>query len=312
MGKQKNISAQPLIRKLKSPHDSFFQIMMEKVDVAKDFFQAWIRKEVIQAIDFDTLQIADSVRRAPNRKPTYTDITYHALTRSKGNVYLHLEQERGIDPGMVERILHYNARLYAKHRNQGHAKLPLILNLVVYNGIKEDYPYYEDISEYYEEPELARLVTGKPFQVINLTKEKDEGLLSQGASGLMQVLLKRASLANFTEWMEANKESLRKLPVGAYLNIGVEYALSVGKGKAEEIINSFMLVYPQLKDVIMTAARQLEKRGEKRGIEKGIEKGIQQGKLAIAKNMLKLSLDLKLIQEATGLSQEIIGSLKQK
>ncbi len=258
------MSAVPVIKKLKSPHDSFFQAVMEKVEVARDFFQGRMtnEKELAQAIDFGTLQIADSVGRAPNKKSTYTDITYHALTKSGGNVFLHVEQERGIDRRMLERIFHYNARLYTKHINQGHDRLPLVLNFVVYNGIKEDYPYYEDISDYYEEPNLARLVMGKPFQLVNLTKQKDEELLNHGASGLMEVLLKRASLVNFTGWMKANKEVLRKLPVGAYLNIGVDYALSVGKEKAEEIINSFMLVYPQLKDVIMTAARQLEKRGE--------------------------------------------------
>lgn len=277
--------------------------MMERVEVAKDFFQVRMIQEFVEAMDFGTLQIGDSVRRSPNRKPTYTDITYHALTKSGGNVFLHVEQERGIDKRMVERILHYNARLYTKHRNQGHDKLPLVLNFVVYNGIEQDYPYYEDISGYYEEPKLARLVMGKPFQLINLTKEKDEEIVKHGTSGLMEILLKRATLPNITAWMEANKELLRQLPADSYLNIGVDYALSVGRAKAEEIINSFMLVYPQLKDPIMTAAKQLEK--------KGIEKGMQARDLAIAKNMLKLSLDVKLIREATGLSEEIIETLKQ-
>jgi recombination-promoting nuclease RpnB len=304
MSKQKSVSVDHTIKIFRSHHDWFFQNMMERIEVARSFFQAHMRKELLQAIDLYTLQIADSVRRVPNKKPSYTDITYHALTKTGGNAYLHVEQERGIDKRMVERILHYNVGLYAKHRNQGHEKLPLVLNFIVYNGIKEDYTYYEDISEYYEEPNLARLVIGKPFQLVNLTKEKDEELLNHGASGLMEILLKRASLVNFTEWMEANKKLLGELPVGDYLNIGVDYALSVGKGKAEEIINIFMLVYPELKETIMTAAKQLEKRG--------IEKGMQQGKLTIAKNLLKLNLDVKLIQEATGLSQETIETLRQK
>jgi predicted transposase/invertase (TIGR01784 family) len=159
-----------MIKKLRSYHDSFFQAMMEKVEVAKSFFQAHMSKELVQAIDWDTLKIADAVRRSPTRRPLYTDITYHALTKSGGNVYCHVEQERGIDKRMLERILQYNVGLYAKHRNQGHDKLPLIINFVVYNGTKQDYPYYEDICEYFEEPDLARLVMGKAFNLVNLNK----------------------------------------------------------------------------------------------------------------------------------------------
>lgn len=111
MSKKKDISTGPVIRKLRSYHDTFFQSMMEKVEVAKSFFQAHILKKLVEVIDWDTLQIADSVRRRPNKRPSYTDITYAALTKSGGSAYIHVEQERGIDKGMLERILHYNADL---------------------------------------------------------------------------------------------------------------------------------------------------------------------------------------------------------
>ena len=53
--------------------------------------------------------------------------------------------------------------------------------------------------------------------------------------------------------------------------------------------------------------------GEKKGIEKGLkegrEEGIQQEKLEIAKQMLSKGLDMQLICEMTGLSEQRIGSL---
>jgi predicted transposase/invertase (TIGR01784 family) len=286
-----------MIKKLRSYHDTFFQSMMEKIEVAKSFFRAHTSKELLQAIDWDTLKIADAVRRSPNRKPSYTDITYHALTKSGGNVYLHVEQERGFDNGMIGRILEYNAALYSKHRNQGYDKLPLIINFVVYNGIKKDYPHFEDVCEYFEEPELARLIINKSFHLVNLIKQDDEDFVAHESSGVMEVLLKRASRANFIEWMKEHKELMRKLPAGPYLNIGVDYALGVSKGKAEDIIDSFILVYPELKDVIMTAATQLRREGEKIGMQQGI--------MEVAKNMiLKLHLDIDTVQKATELTKE--------
>ena len=47
------------------------------------------------------------------------------------------------------------------------------------------------------------------------------------------------------------------------------------------------------------------------GIRKGLEQGTEQSKNEIAKNMLKKGLDISLISEVTGLSNEQINNLKQ-
>jgi hypothetical protein len=42
----------------------------------------------------------------------------------------------------------------------------------------------------------------------------------------------------------------------------------VGRDKAEDIVGAFLAMYPQKKEPIMTAARQLEKKGRKRQTRK--------------------------------------------
>jgi predicted transposase/invertase (TIGR01784 family) len=51
--------------------------------------------------------------------------------------------------------------------------------------------------------------------------------------------------------------------------------------------------------------------GMQEGIQRGIKEGIQREKIETAKNMLNLSLDIKLISQATGLSIKIIKDLKK-
>lgn len=51
------------------------------------------------------------------------------------------------------------------------------------------------------------------------------------------------------------------------------------------------------------------KQGIKQGIEKGIKKGIEQNRIAIVKNMLDKKMDINLIAEITGLSQDEIVKL---
>ena len=208
--------------------------MMEDLEIAQAFFQAHLSQELVQAIDWNTLEIADAVRRNPQQKPTYTDMTYHALSQDQtGHIYLHAEQERSIDPTMLERTLHYNAGLLLKHRKQGHHKLPLIINTVLYNGHKAYYPYHEDLYAYFDQPDLARSVMSKPFILINLNKEPDAQLAGHGAVGFMELLLKRASHRNFIAWMRAHKELARNFLGGRYVHQGIDYILEVGQGPAE-------------------------------------------------------------------------------
>ncbi len=49
--------------------------------------------------------------------------------------------------------------------------------------------------------------------------------------------------------------------------------------------------------------------GREEGIKQGIEQGAEQEKIAIAKSMLKKKLDINMISEITGLSEEIIRKL---
>ena len=63
------------------------------------------------------------------------------------------------------------------------------------------------------------------------------------------------------------------------------------------------------KDNIMIE-NSIRDEGIRKGLEQGLEKGTEQSKNEIAKNMLKKDLDISLISEVTGLSNEQINKLK--
>ncbi|MHB9148193.1 MAG: Rpn family recombination-promoting nuclease/putative transposase [Candidatus Amoebophilus sp.] len=298
-----------MAHKIKTPHDAYFQTLMEIVGVARSFFMAHLVPTIADELDWETLQIADSVRRESNRRSSYTDITYKCCIKGQNtSIYLNVEQERKVDPFILERILQYNHRLYTKCRKQGHKKLPIIINFVLYNGNKQkNYPHHEYMHDYFDVPWIAKLLMGKSFFLINLNKEDDALLSKHGESSVMELLLKRASDRNFITWIRENHKLLQDVPVKGTLEASLDYILQVGQGKAEEIIEAFTSLFPQFKEHIMTAARQLEKRGEKRGMELGIQTTAQ----AIAKNMLKDGEAIEKIIRYTGLSREAIEKLKQ-
>ena len=68
------------------------------------------------------------------------------------------------------------------------------------------------------------------------------------------------------------------------------------------------------KQYIMDRERNLTKKGIEQGIKKGIEQGIEQGqkseKISIAKNLLKLNIDIENVSKATGLSIKELEELQ--
>ena len=122
---------------------------------------------IVQAIDWSTLTIYDTARRVKGKNTSYTDITYHAkikgAQRELWDIYLHVEHQSTIDYGLTSRMYGYNFGLWLKHQKQRRPQQPLVVNLVLYNGVKKNHPYPEDPYQYFDDPELARCVVSKPY-----------------------------------------------------------------------------------------------------------------------------------------------------
>ncbi|SNV77241.1 hypothetical protein [Clostridium cochlearium] len=55
---------------------------------------------------------------------------------------------------------------------------------------------------------------------------------------------------------------------------------------------------------------KVEERGIQKGMEKGMVQGIEKGKIEVARNLLKMGMDLLAIVQATGLSKEEIKKIE--
>jgi predicted transposase/invertase (TIGR01784 family) len=163
---------------------------------------------------------------------------------------------------------------------------------------------------------------GSFFNLINLNKEAELTLIKAGPGGVMKLLLKTAGDSNFTTGFK-EKGVIKDLKSRKIMNLSLDYVLAVGKEGPEKIINTFAELYPEFKEPIMTAARQLELRGREQGMQQGIQQGLQQGmqrgmqqgmqenKLAIAKNMLKEGCEISFVAKVTNLTKETVEELKK-
>ena len=244
---------------------SFLKSVLKDRETALALFQTHMYPEVSPLIDWNTFVIAGPIWKWKDeeRKSIYQEVTYRALLKkNKGYIYLNARHQRKIDPLMFIHVEKHNIDIYqeytneiVKHTKQKNPKWPLVVNLVLYYGTKEDHTYHEDRFDYYPNPELARSVMSKSYILVSLHKVSDEHLLSHGPCGLMEVLLKRANSANFVDWLEANRSLLRSYPLVPYLDEGLAYALKVSNEDSSKIRKAFESIYPESTDAIIRTVK---------------------------------------------------------
>jgi predicted transposase/invertase (TIGR01784 family) len=313
----------------KAPHDSFFGHMMEKKNLAKSFFMSQLPQAINEALNWDTLQIAESARRNPGRKTRYTDITYSCRLKEEDIlIYLHGEQERSDKiPKMIARILGYNAGLITQCLRQGSKKVPLIINFILYNNPRASTETYPTHSwDYSEVPWMHKLLYDKYFFLLNVKQTPDITLADCGPSGFMSLLLKRTEEHNFEEWLKSHGRLIKQLMEDIALSgiasddifdLSLSYIVTVAKDKSEDLLDTFKALFPQYNEKIMTVAKQLERKGEIIGKRKGeiIGKrkgeiiGEMMGKKEVAKNMIRGKEPLDKIIKWTGLSREEVEKM---
>ncbi|XWN34668.1 MAG: Rpn family recombination-promoting nuclease/putative transposase [Roseivirga sp.] len=308
---------------INNPHDTFFRRSLSDLAVSKDFLKRSLRPDLVERIDWDSLQMSNQSFVKEALKELHSDLVYTCRIDGKeAYLYCLIEHQSTPDPLMPFRLLQYNVAIMEEHLSQGHQRLPLIANLCLYSGQQAPYPYTTDIFDCFEEPTLARALMFKPFTLIDLSAYSEEELAQGGASDLVQILLKHSRYRSYLDWINKHPRLIEALLKQAYGISGVLYILGTEEqDSSEAIIKAISEIIPEKKEAIMTAAQQLVQKGMQQGMQKGMQQGMQKGMQQgmqkgiqqVAKSLLsQLHLDLKAVQKATGLSQEALERLQKE
>lgn len=304
---------------IKKTHDLLVKASLSSPGAVEEFAKAYFPHEVLKRIDLRSLKLTNKSYVTEELKEFYNDLVFSfTIEDQPGYAYMLFEDQSTADFRMPLRFIQYNLALleeYLKGKDQT-ARWPIIVNICLYhNADEKPYPYSTSVYDQFTNPYRAeKLGMFTRFHLVDLNNIPDKTLEEHGSTGLMAKLLKysrrRDAFKVLAEELERSKEMV--LIQGDYWKTILIYALHVieRKGNSEEkIVTLFREVLSKNQEEIMTTIAQvIEKRGEQRGMERGM----QARNLAIAKNMLKLSLDVKLIQEATGLSKQTIEDLLEQ
>jgi predicted transposase/invertase (TIGR01784 family) len=164
-----------------NPHDSFVKGSLANIEVAKDLLKPNLPQDMVQRINWDTLELTNKSFVDDKLAQTHSDLVYKCLLQAK-EVYIYtlLEHQSTPERLLAFRMLKYNLSLMEQHLNERHSHLPIILNVCLYAGTQSPYPYSRDIYDCFEAPALAREKMFKPFQLIDLTILSQEHLTTYG------------------------------------------------------------------------------------------------------------------------------------
>ena len=116
------------------PHDALFKASFSHKQVMVDFLTSRLPQETLARIELGSLRLTNKSFVSKIGRHRHSDLIYEArIDKQEGYIYIvteHFsEQEKYIPLTQLE----YNLPLMRQHLNEGHEKLPIILNLCVYN-----------------------------------------------------------------------------------------------------------------------------------------------------------------------------------
>ncbi len=295
------------------PHDRLFKVLMENLDVARDFLQAHLPKALTEQCRWSTLRLESGTFISPKLREHMSDMLYSVQgEKSDIGIYILIEHQSSPDELMPFRVLEY--RLAAMRRyieqNQG-KKLPIVVPLLFYNGLQSPYPYSMKLMDCFQDAELARQFFPEPISLVDLTVIPDEELFSHQHAAALEIVMKHARTRDIYLVLQDILKSLLDypLPVDKGINI-LQYLMQEGNCQDNEKFFSYVIVHaPEYGEGIMTLAQELKQEGKR--------EGIQEGGLAIMRssvlNMLKNGLDPAQIIKFTGFDEnEVIKIVENK
>ncbi len=290
--------------------DKSYKLLFSHAQMVEELLRDFVREDWVKLIDFSTLQKYNNSFVADELKERFDDVVWNVRWGNRQlYIYILLEFQSDVDYFMSVRMLTYLGLLYqdlikTKAVKPG-AKLPPVLPIVLYNGIKRWESAPLDIKD-----AIARSPRGLEKYLPQLRYLLiDEGRYSNheldNIKSLVAALFKlerqqtpeevRDMVATLVDWLKApEQQSLRRA-----FTVWLGRVLLPGryKGKAIPEFHDLQEVHAMLSETVKSWPAQW------------MAKGREEAQVQTAIKMLSKGINIDLISEITGLTSEQIEKI---
>lgn len=312
-------------------HDKSYKDLYSKKEIAIDLFKSLVDKEWAKYLVPENLTLVNKSYITADYEELESDIVYKAnLNNTEVYFYLLLEFQSTVDYRMPLRLLFYMCEILREHavnakhkKHDKNIKIPAVIPIVLYNGEQKwDVPKEFRKMIYNEELFGSSILnfTYDVFDISNDEKFNKENLISnKNITSAIFLLDQKVDPEEFLQRIKAialyfnslSKDEIKVIKNWIKNTVVKELAdsaieiLEADKMEVELMVARNAFILDEMKEKAKAEGKEL-------GREEGVQEGRQEEKLEIARNMLKLGLDIDTIIKATGLSKEIIEKLNVK
>lgn len=163
-------------------HDSTFKFLFEHPKDILFLIRNVIGYSWAKDIEEDSIELADKEFVDETFKQKRADVIAKARLKDRGvYFYILIENQSKVDEDMAERLLKYMIMLWARKIREGAEKLPAIIPIVTYNGLKEKWDVTRDIIDAFEifKENIFRyeLVDLSKLNVVDLFDREEDSLV---------------------------------------------------------------------------------------------------------------------------------------
>ena len=292
---------------INNPHDKLIKIVFSDRQEVVEFFQNKLPQEIVEIIDWDTLQLEGSSYIDEEMQESESDLLYSAYFKESNEkcfLYLLFEHQTKPEKWMGLRLLRYKTRIwdnsFNKHPNQ--EKLLPILSMVLYIGA-DNWNYSTEFSDLICETRLDSKYIPKFEHILfnyQINNEELKGAIKARFSYLLIQCHFRKNLEEMFEILAKFFNSIPKTEGINYVKVFWIYIATTQKNEANNF-RQFVKNNPEkIGGDIMTIFDEWRLEGR------------LEGEIKLIENMIKAGFDWPLIQNATGISSKKYKEMKNK
>ena len=281
---------------LNSPHDHFFKKVFSQKEIARDFIENYLPKELTKIINTKELKIVKDSFIDKELKNSFSDMVYKVdIHNNPGYLYLLFEHKSYPDKLVSFQLLKYLTKIWDLHLKQNNTnKLPFILPLVVYHG-REKYNISLKFSSLLaKEKVLKEYIPDFKYLLYDFSQYSHTEIIGSVQSRLFLKIIQNIFKDDFEKELDEIFSLFRELndtnTVLEYFETAMRYIINIREISIQNLKTKVNKTIPERSGDLMSLGEKLRKEGRKEG---RIE-GLKEGKLENLRETISIQLTKKL------------------
>lgn len=289
---------------LQNPHDQFVKSVWSKPEVAVSFLQNYLPSQVVDAIDFQSLELSHDSFVDQELRPHHTDLLYKVRLKDRKEevfIYVLLEHKSYSERFVALQLLRYMLKIWESLLDEKMKSLPVIIPLVLYHG-KSRWNVSKQFADVIkvESDALKMYVPAFEYSLCDVSEKSSEEI--KGAAMLqiglhvLQNIFSDKAMEKLLQAYDLFEQMPRQTGL-EFMGTVLRY-LSAANDRVtiEEIRRTWKEIFSEKEgeDAMATLAEQWMKEGEAKGLQQGRQEGLQEGRQEGEANIVLRQLQKRL------------------